>query len=98
MDQRDQYARAAAADRMAQGAGTAVDVDLVVRQAVLVHGGHRDGGERLVDFEQVDLGGTPAGAIQGLFHRAHRRRGEPLRLLRMSRMGVDSGEWLKAPL
>ena len=54
-EQRHQDARARRADRMAERAGAAVHVDLVVRQAVLLHRRHRHHGERLVDLVQVDV-------------------------------------------
>ena len=39
-EQRDEDARAGGADRVAERAGAAVHVDLVVRQAEVAHGGH----------------------------------------------------------
>ena len=98
-DQRDQDARARRADRMAQRAGAAVHVDLVVRQLVLLHRRHGDHGEGLVDLVQVDLARAssrscrtacwiaPTGAVV-----------EPARLLRMRRVADDRGQRLHAEL
>jgi hypothetical protein len=63
-EQRDDDARAGCADGMAERAGAAVDVDLVVGQAERAHGGHDNDGEGLVDFEQVDFRKGPANAIE----------------------------------
>ena len=60
--QRHQDARAGRADRMAERAGAAVHVHLVVRQAELLHRRHGDHGEGLVDLVQVDVLRAPAGA------------------------------------
>ena len=53
-DQRHQDARARGADRMAERAGAAVDVDLLVREAEVAHRRHRDDREGFVDLEEVD--------------------------------------------
>ena len=55
VQQRDDDARAGGADRMAERAGAAVHVDLLVRQAEVAHGRHGDDGERLVDLVEVDI-------------------------------------------
>lgn len=54
-------AGAAGADRVAQSGGAAVDVDLGVGDAEVVHGDHADAGEGLVDLVEVDVGRLPAG-------------------------------------
>ena len=51
--QRDAGARHA--DRVTEGDGAAVDVDDLVGDAEVGHRGHADGGERLVQLEQVDV-------------------------------------------
>ena len=81
---------------MAEGAGAAVDVDLVVRQLVLLHGGHGDHGKGLVDFIQVDLARAPAGFFEHFADRAHGRCGKQRRLLRMSTVSCDYREWGQA--
>ena len=53
--QRDDDARARRADGMAERASAAVDVDFFVGNAEIAHRRHRDNGEGLVDFEQVDF-------------------------------------------
>ena len=71
---------------MAHGDGAAIDIDLVVTDVELVHGEQHDGGERLVDFEQVDVGNRHAGARQHLL--GHRNRaGQHDR-----RLGADIGK------
>jgi hypothetical protein len=85
--QRDDDARAAGADRVAQRAGAAVHVDDLVRQLELGHRRHGDGGEGLVDLPQVDaLGVQPA--FQHLGDGTGRRGGEPLRRLRVHRVAT----------
>ncbi len=71
---------------MAEGAGAAVHVDLVVRQAVLLHRRHGDDRERLVDLVEIDLARAPAGALEELGDGADRGGGEPARFLGMRRM------------
>src|SRR5207344_3266543 len=46
-DQRHQNARARRADRVAERAGAAVDIDLLVRKAEIAHRGHGDDREGL---------------------------------------------------
>ena len=58
--------RSAGADRVAERGGAAVDVDLVVRNAEVVHREHGDAGEGFVDFEQVDVALAPAGLLRAL--------------------------------
>jgi hypothetical protein len=48
---------------MAERAGAAMDVDLLVRQAVLLHRRHGDDGEGLVDLPEVDVRRQPTRAI-----------------------------------
>ena len=50
----------------------AVDVDLLVRHAHLLHEAHRHRGERLVDLEQVDVVDRQAGLGERLARRRHR--------------------------
>src|SRR6476619_7515095 len=73
MQQRHEQARAARADRMAERDRAAVDVELLVRYAEVVHRRHRDARERFVDFEQVHVLDAPPGLLQHLAQREHRR-------------------------
>ena len=50
-----QCAGAAGADRMSEGHSAAVDVQADVADTQFFHGCHRDNGERLVDFEHIDI-------------------------------------------
>ena len=62
---------------MAERAGAAVDVDLVVRQAEVAHRDHRHHGEGLVDLEEVDVvAPTSRSLANSLLDRADRRGGE----------------------
>jgi hypothetical protein len=61
-----------APERDAHGDRAAVDVDLLVRHAHLLHELHRHGGEGLVDLEQVDLRDRHAGLGERLARRGHR--------------------------
>ena len=74
---------------MAERGGAAMDVDLLVRDAEVAHGEHGDAGERLVDFEQVDVIDAPAGLLQRLLDRAGGRDGELGRLPGMGGAGDD---------
>ena len=55
VDQRAEDHRAGGAQRVAQRDRAAVHVDLLVRDAQVLHELEHDGGERLVDLEQVDV-------------------------------------------
>ena len=81
---------------MAQCAGTAIHVELVMRDAQFAHRRHRHHGKGFVDFKQIDLVQRPAGLVQQLVQRADRGGGEPLRFLRMGGMGNDPCQWLQA--
>src|SRR5689334_9372590 len=61
VDKRDENAGAAGADRVTERGRAAVHVDLAVVDAEVLHREHRDAGERLVHFPQVDVSGLPAG-------------------------------------
>src|SRR4051812_6678326 len=62
------------ADRVAEGDGPTVDVDDVVGDAEIVHRRQPDGGERLVDLEQVDVADRLAGRLEGEVDRPRRLR------------------------
>src|SRR5712691_7896621 len=70
-DQGDEDTRARGADRVAERTGTAVNVDPLVRQAVLSHRRHGDYREGLVDLVEIDFAGAPAGRIEFYFYGAH---------------------------
>ena len=91
-EQRHQNARARGADRMAERAGAAVDVDLFVRKAEVAHRRHGDDGEGLVDLEEIDGILAPAGLLEQLLDRADRRGREILRRGGVRRMRDDPGE------
>ena len=63
-EQRDKDARTGCADGMAERAGAAVDINFLVGKAKIAHCGHRDNGEGLVDFEQVDIRKRPASKFE----------------------------------
>ena len=63
---------AGGADRVAEGDRAAVDVDLVHVDPVLAGPREDDGGERLVDLEQVEVGDRHAGAVEQLLGRLDR--------------------------
>src|SRR5271163_2583121 len=92
MQKRYQNAGAAGTDGVAQGAGAAVDVDLVMREVEVAHGGHGDNGKRLVDFEQIDLVAVPAEPGQQLFDRTNGGGGEPGRVLGVTAVAADGGQ------
>ena len=75
VQQRDRDAAACGTDRMAQRAGAAVDIDFVVADADIFHRRHRDDGEGLIDFIEVDVVGRPALCIDAV---SSMRRRAPL--------------------
>ena len=64
VEQGGQDAGAAGADRVADGDGAAVDVDLVGVPAELLADRERLGGEGLVGLDQVEVGDRPAGLLE----------------------------------
>src|SRR6185437_16077520 len=93
-DQRHQYARARGADRVAERAGAAIDVDLLVRKPKVAHRRHGDDCESLVDLEEVDGTRAPAALLEQFLDRADRRGWKILRRGGMGRMRDDPGEGL----
>ena len=77
---------------MAERAGAAVDVDLLMRQREIAHRRHRDDSERLVDLEQVDRVLRSSRSFRTAFHRADRSGREILRRSGVSRVRDDCGE------
>src|SRR5690606_7311581 len=55
VEEGDEDAGAAGANGVAEGAGAAVDVELVVGNVEIFHGGHGHDGEGLVHFPKVDV-------------------------------------------
>ena len=53
--------------RVPVGDRVAFHIDDVFWQSKVMHYGNRDRGERLVDFEPLDVTNRPTGALQGLF-------------------------------
>ena len=96
MQQRDDQPRAGGADRMAERAGAAIDVELVSGDAEVALRRHRDDRKRLVDLEQVDVADAPADLVEQFSDRRDRRGGEPLRLLAVGGVALDLGERLQA--
>ena len=69
-EQRDDDTSAGGTDRMTERAGAAMNIQAVMRHVVLFHGGHRNSGKRLVDFEQIHVFAAPAGFLVQLLDRA----------------------------
>ena len=65
---------AGAAERMAEGDGAAVHVDLAHVGLELLLPGQHDRGERLVDLEQVDVVDGETASLEHLLGRGDRRR------------------------
>ena len=74
---------------MAQGAGAAVHVQLVMGNLQVVHGRHGHHGKGFVHFKQVHVRYGPAGFFQHFSYCAHRRGGEPAGFLGMCSMSVQ---------
>ena len=57
---------------MSERAGAAIDVDLVVSDADILHRRHGDAGKGFVDFIQIDGIGIPAESVLQSANREHR--------------------------
>src|SRR4029079_13305213 len=66
VDQGAEDHRAGGAERVAHGDGAAVDVGLLVGDPHVLHVAHGDGGEGLVDLEEVDVVDGEPGLREGL--------------------------------
>src|SRR5690242_15417807 len=74
VEERHQHPRAARADGMAEGDGTAVHVDAILRDAELAQDAERLRGERLVQLPEVDFLATQTRLLERLLRgrpRAH---------------------------
>ncbi|MNG78267.1 hypothetical protein D3C79_368360 [compost metagenome] len=69
-----------------------MNVDLLVRQVELLHGGQGDHGKGFVDLEQVDLGQIPASALHQFVDSADRRRGEQCRRVGEGSVPMDHSQ------
>jgi len=87
---------ATGADRVAEGASAAIDVQFCVRDAQLAHRCHRNCRKGFVDLEQVNRVDAPAGFFQQFTDCADRCGGEPLRLLRMGGVRHDPRQRLQS--
>src|SRR5689334_21597669 len=90
IEQGDDDPRPAAADRVAQGDGSAVDVDLLGVEAGLLLDREADRREGLIDLEEVDVADTPAGPVEELLDGADPGQGKPLRLAAEGHASDDS--------
>ena len=75
---------------MAKRSRAAVHIDLVVRDAKIVHCEHGDAGKGLVDFEQIDIADRPSGLGQTFVDRADGGGGKRRRFLCMCSVGNDA--------
>src|SRR6478672_1866134 len=96
IDQGDENACAARANRVAERGRAAMDVDLLMGDAEILHREHGDAGESLVDFPQVDFAGLPASLVEDLLDRSDGSDRELRRLLRMGRSRDNPRDGLKA--
>src|ERR1700730_11367100 len=92
VQKRDDQPCAGGADRMAERAGAAIDVELFSGDAEVALRRHRHHREGLVDLEQVDVADAPADLVEQFSYRRDRRGGEPLRLLAVGRVALDLGQ------
>src|ERR1017187_5447994 len=90
MHERGDDARARSPDRMTEGAGAAVDVDLFVRQTDIAHRRHGDHRERFVDLVQIHIRRPPRGRLQHALDRTAWGGREPFRLVRMAGIGDNA--------
>ena len=95
VQKRDEHAGPAAADRMPERHGPAVDVDSFGRDAELAFGDHRHDGEGLVDLEEVDLLDRPVDLLEEQPDRGDGGGGEPFGLLAPGGRTLDLGERLE---
>src|SRR6266566_1853597 len=92
MQQCDDQPGASGADRMAERAGAAMDVELVAGNGEIALRRHRHHGKRLVDLKEIDIADAPADLVEQLPDRRDRRGGEPLRFLAVGGVAFDLGE------
>jgi hypothetical protein len=98
VDQRAGDARAGHAERVSDGDGTAVDIQLVDRDAELLGRPQCLHRERLVDLEQVDVIDRHARVVQGLTGGLHRSESHDLRREPGDSGRDDAGERREAEL
>src|SRR6056297_234607 len=98
VDERHGQARAGGTERVAKGDCAAVDVELLLGDAELAAGVHRLAGERLVQFDEVEVVDGLAGALQ---QAARRRDGTDAHHGRVDARDVvvaDVGHYVEAVL
>ncbi len=74
------------------GAGAAIHIQLVARNAQFLRRRHSDDGKSFVDLEQIDITDMPAALVEHLADRRDGRGREPAWFLTMRRMRLDLGE------
>ena len=77
---------------MTEHAAAAIHIHLVMVKAKLLHCNHRDHGEGLINFPELNIIGFPARFLQRFFHRVNGRRCEFRRLMRVGGVRDDFGE------
>src|ERR1043166_343988 len=97
VEKSDQNARAAGADRMADGDCSAIDVHFLGIEFQLARDGNCSDGKRFVQFYEINvLVAFPAGFLQKFFDRIDRRHHHPLRFDAADRLRDDASHWLFA--
>src|ERR1043166_8726040 len=97
VEKSDQNARAAGADRMADGDCSAIDVHFLGIEFQLARDGNCSDGKRFVQFYEINvLVAFPAGFLQKFFDRSDRRHHHPLRFDAADRLRDDASHWLFA--
>ena len=91
-------AGASGADWVADGDGSAVDIEFFVGDAEFAGGIHGDDGEGFVDFEEVDVINGFTGSFEQVFDRGGRGGGEPLGFLGELAIGDDFADGFETVL
>ena len=92
MQQCGEELRAGRADRVAEGDGSAVDVDPLGIRAGFVKPGQDDAGESFVHLEQVDVLNGQSGPAKRVRRRGDRPGEHPHRIRRPHRQMMDPGQ------
>ena len=76
--------------------GATIDINLVVRQTMFVHGCHGNNSEGFIDFVEINIGRFFADLCKELFKRVDGCRRKPFRRMRMTGVRNDAGAWRQA--
>src|SRR5690606_15583642 len=97
-EQGDKNAGTRRADWMAQRACAAMNIDLVVRQIEIAHGGHSNDCKSFIDLKEIDITEIPADFLGKLAYRPNGSSGIKVRLVGMGCMADQNRTRRKSAL